>query len=87
MDSQRVLTYRPLQDRIKGSARLATTLLVAGVTAVSLSATLYFAYNISQLFSVWVEELPHDILVPATFFGGSLLLLSLFLLVQRRLVN
>lgn len=87
MDSQRVLTYRPLQDRIKGSAGLAATLLVASVTAVSLSATLYFAYGISQLLSIWVEGLPDDILVPATILGGTLLLLSLLLLVQRRLVK
>jgi len=83
---QLLMNYRS-ENRSKISSRVAVTLLVAVVMSITLYAMVPLADGFSREIRAWLEGLPVDALIPASIIGCNVLLLSMYLLVRRRLAK
>ena len=81
---QLLMNYSP-ENRLKIFSKVAATLLVVVVTSIILYAMVSIADGLSREFGAWLEGLPVDALVPALTIGCTVWLLSIYLLVRRRL--
>lgn len=75
------------KNRLSLSFKVTVTLLVAVVTGITLYAMVPIADSFSRGFRAWLEGLPADAFVAASIIACTAWLLSMYLLIRRRLAK